>query len=170
VRGTRGPLSTPQCCMGCREGLRSLEEVAQAMQAQLALLAGAPEFLPWVRTNPFFKPRLSGSLATAQGVRRATILLDTGATHCFIARLVAVLGLPPSGQPGPLWLRRWWAALVHLFLGDAFRESMSISPMDIDVFSRRAAWGCGPGRHSYSLAFSQPQQGLHRSPCRACPR
>ncbi len=27
----------------------------------------------------------------------------------------------------------WTPVLVHLSLGDAFRESMSISPMDMDV-------------------------------------
>ncbi len=32
-----------------------------------------------------------------------TILLDKGAMHCFIcARLAAALGLPRSGQQGPL--------------------------------------------------------------------
>ena len=81
----------------------SVDDLAAAMQTQLAALAGTPEFPPWVRDNPTFKPRLSGLLSTAQGVRRVTILLDTGATHCFIcARLAAALGLPPSGQPGPL--------------------------------------------------------------------
>ena len=80
----------------------SVDALADAMRAQLAALAGASEFLPWVRANPTFKPRLSGFLSTAQGVRHVTIPLDTGATHCFIcARLAAALGLPPSGQPGP---------------------------------------------------------------------
>ena len=52
--------------------------------------------------DPTFKPRLSGFLWTAQGPRRITVLLDTGATHGFIcARLAAALGLHPSGQPGP---------------------------------------------------------------------
>ncbi len=36
------------------------------------------KFLSWFRANPSSKPRLSWSLATAQGVRWATILLDTG--------------------------------------------------------------------------------------------
>jgi hypothetical protein len=86
---------------------------------------------------------LSGFLSTAQGVRHVTILLDTGATHCFIcARLAAALGLPPSGQPGPRSVATAAAegqqglgppVLVHLNLGDTFRESMSVSPMDLDV-------------------------------------
>ena len=72
-----------------------------------------------------------------------TILLDTGATHCFICpRLAAALALPRSGQPGPLSVTTAAAGgrqglgvpvLIHLSLGDAFRESMSISPMDMDV-------------------------------------
>ncbi len=75
------------------------DALAAAMEAQLAVLA-APRssFLGY----PAFKPRLWGLLSTPQGVRYATIFLDTGAshaTHCFIC---AALGLPPSGQPGPL--------------------------------------------------------------------
>ncbi len=61
-----------------------------------------------------------------------TILLDTGAMHCLIcARLAAALGLPLSGQPGPLSVATVAAAggaqglgtpvLVHLSLGDASR-------------------------------------------------
>ncbi len=33
--------------------------LADAMQVQLAALAGAEEFLPWVQANPTFKQRLS---------------------------------------------------------------------------------------------------------------
>ncbi len=79
----------------------------------------------------------------AQGVRHVTILLDAGATHCFIcSRLAAALGLPPSGQPGPLSVAAAAAGgaqglgtpvLIHLNLGNVFRESLSISPMDMDV-------------------------------------
>jgi hypothetical protein len=85
----------------------SVDVLAAAMRAQLAALAGAAEFRLWVRANPTFKPRLSGFLSTAQGVRQVTILLDTGATHCFIcARLAAALGLPLSGQPRVAECRR----------------------------------------------------------------
>ena len=121
----------------------SVDALAAAMRAQLAVLAGAAEFRPWVRANPTFKPRLSGFLSTAQGVRHVTILLDTGATHCIIcARLSAALGLPLSDQPGSRAVATAAAGghqglgapvLVHLNLGDAFRESMSVSPMDLDV-------------------------------------
>ena len=83
-------------------------------------------------------------LATMQGPpRRVTLLLDTGAMHCFIcARLAAALDLPPSGQPGPVSVLtaapgggQALAApvLVHLCLGDTFREVLSVSPMDMDV-------------------------------------
>ncbi len=69
------------------------------MQEQLAALAGSQEFLPSVLDNPTFKPRLSGLLSTAQGVRRVKILLDTGATHCFIcARLAVALGPGSQGS------------------------------------------------------------------------
>ncbi len=74
---------------------------------------------------------------------RRTPRVNTGATHCFICtRLVAVLGLPLSGQPGPLSVATAAAGgaqglgapvLIHLSLGDVFREAMSISPMDMDV-------------------------------------
>ena len=123
----------------------TVDELAQAMYAQLATArAGPAGFLPWVRHNPSFKPRLSGLISTPQGLRRVTILLDTGATHCFIcARLAAALGLPLSGQPGPLSVTTASAVggshglgapvSIHLCLGESFRESLSISPMDMDV-------------------------------------
>ena len=123
----------------------TVDELAQAMYTQLAMArAGPPGFIPWVRHNPSFKPRLSGLISTPQGLRRVTILLDTGATHCFIcARLAAALALPLSGQPGPLSVTTASAAggphglgspvSIHLCLGESFRESLSISPMDMDV-------------------------------------
>ena len=121
----------------------SVEDLAMAMQAQLAALAGAAEFRTWTRPDPQFKPRLAGFLATASGVRPVTVLLDTGASHGFIcARLAAALGLPPSGQAGPRSVITAATGgqqalappvLVHLGLGDVFRESLSISPMDMDV-------------------------------------
>ena len=45
----------------------SVDALADAMRAQLAALAGSDRFLPWVRDNPAFKPRLSGLISTAQG-------------------------------------------------------------------------------------------------------
>jgi len=121
----------------------SVEELAHALHAQLATLRGAHEYRPWMRLEPPFKPRLSGFLATASGVRHVTVLLDTGASHGFIcARLAAELGLPPSGQAGPRSVLTAATGgqqglvppvLIHLGLGDVFRESLSISPMDMDV-------------------------------------
>ena len=121
----------------------SIDDLAATMQAQLAQLAGQAAFRPWLRLNPEFKPRLSGLVATPAGVRRVTALLDTGATHSFIcARLAAALGLPPSGEPGPRSVATAAAGgqhqlgapvLLHLCLGDLFREAMSISPMDLEV-------------------------------------
>ena len=60
-----------------------------------------------------------------------TILLDTGATHCFICACLAVaLGLPLSGQLGPLSVTTAVAVsgrqelyapvLIHLYLEDSF--------------------------------------------------
>jgi hypothetical protein len=122
----------------------SVDALALAMHSQLAALASSTGFSPWTRNNPPFKPRLSGLLSTPQGTRRVTILLDTGATHCFIcARLAAALALPLSGQPGPLSVATAAAVggrqglgtpvMIHLSMGDTFRESLSISPMDMDV-------------------------------------
>jgi hypothetical protein len=114
-----------------------------AFHARLATLIEVPDFRAWQRSNPTFKPRLSGLLWTAQGPRRITVLLDTGATHCFIcAHLAAALNLAPSGQPGPGSVitaatggTRDLAAPVQIFLslGDVLRESLSVSPMDMDV-------------------------------------
>ena len=109
--------------------------------------AGGPDgrtgFLPWMRHDPAFKPRLSGFLATPTGIRHVTVLLDTGASHCFIcARLAAALGLPPSGEAGPRSVTTAATGgrqglvppvLIYLGLGTVFRESLSISPMDMDV-------------------------------------
>jgi hypothetical protein len=63
----------------------SMDKLAAAFHARLATLIDVPEFRAWQRSNPTFKPRLSGLLWTAQGPRRITVLLDTGATHCFIS-------------------------------------------------------------------------------------
>ncbi len=52
----------------------SIEALAGALQAQLAALAGAAEFLAWQRADPQFKPPLSEFFATATGVRHVTVL------------------------------------------------------------------------------------------------
>jgi hypothetical protein len=152
----------------------SVDALAQSLRAQLGALAGADEFLPWVRDNPTFKPRLSGLLSTADGVRRVTILLDTGATHCFIcARLVAALGLPLSGQPGPLSVATAAAGgaqglgapvLIHLSLGDVFREAMSISPMDMDVGDDLILGWDWISSHDLQNLFQAGQVGLRSGP------
>ncbi len=73
----------------------SVDALAQSLRAQVGALAGADEFLPWVRDNLTFKQQLSRLLSTADGVRSVTILLDTGATHCFIcARQAGTLASP----------------------------------------------------------------------------
>ncbi len=61
-----------------------VDGLAAAWHASLAALTTMPEFHAWQRGNPAFKLLLTVSLWTAQGPRRVTVLLDTGATHCFI--------------------------------------------------------------------------------------
>ena len=152
----------------------SVDDLASAMRAQLATLSSTAEFRPWVRDNPGFKPRLSGLISTAQGVRRVTALLDTGATHCFIcARLAAALGLPPSGQPGPPSVATaavggvqglGTPVLIHLCLGDLFRESMSISPMDMDVGDDLILGWDWISSHDLRHLFQVGQVGLRSGP------
>ena len=45
----------------------SVGALAADLRAQLAALEASPEFRPWHRLHPAFKPRLSGLLATMQG-------------------------------------------------------------------------------------------------------
>ncbi len=121
----------------------SVDDLATAWHASMATLTAIPEFHEWKRSNPTLKPLLAGSLWTPQGPRRITALLDTCATHCFIcARLAAGFGLQPSGQPGPTSVSTAATGeaqghvapvLIHLSLGDMFRESLLVSPMDLDV-------------------------------------
>ena len=61
----------------------SMDDLAAAFHARVATLTDMPDFLAWQRSNPAFKPSLSGFLWTAQGPRLVTVLPDTGATHCF---------------------------------------------------------------------------------------
>ena len=121
----------------------SMDGLAAAWHASMASLTAMPTFHAWQRDNPTFKPQLSGALWTPKGPRRVTVLLDTGATHCFIcARLAVELGLRPSGHTGPTSvstaatgapLGLLAPVLIHLSLGDTFREALSVSPMDMDV-------------------------------------
>ncbi len=116
---------------------------AAAFRAQLAELPGAPEFPSWQRDSPTFKQRLSGLVATTQGTGHTAVLLDPGATCCFIGvRLAAALDLRPSGEQGPTSVAMAATggalglaapALIHLGLGGAFPESMLVSPMAMDV-------------------------------------
>ena len=145
------------------------------MQAQLATLAGSPAFPVLSRPDHTFKPRLSGFLVTQQGARRVTVLLDTGATHCFIcARLAATLGLPPSAHPGPTSVTTAAPGgtqdlpapvMAHLGLGDTFREALSVSPMYMD-FGNDLIWAGTGSRAAICASFtwtaaSASCRGLH---------
>ncbi len=61
-----------------------MDDLAAAFHARLAMLTDMPAFRTWERSNPAFKPLLSGFLWTAQGPLRVIVMLDTGAMHCFI--------------------------------------------------------------------------------------
>ena len=129
-----------------------------------------------------------------QARRRDTVLLDTGATHCFIcARLAATLGLPPSAHPGPTSVTTAAPGgtqdlpapvMAHLGLGDTFREALSVSPMDMDVgddlilgcdwisslictsFTWTAASAYGRGLHSFRWTSCPQGRASRRAPCR----
>ena len=108
-----------------------------------SLCAELDGFTPWARADPAFKPTLSGRVWTSAGPRRVSVMLDTGATHCFIcARLAAALQLPPSQTPGPTQVAMASAdparplpppVLVHLELGTEapLREAVAMSPLDL---------------------------------------
>ena len=49
-----------------------------------ARLLQRASYCPWQRRDPAFKPVVSGLLWTPSGPRKVAILLDTGATYCFI--------------------------------------------------------------------------------------
>ena len=71
----------------------SVDALARALYAQL------DGFAPWTRVSPPYRPTLSGLVWTPGGPRQVTVMLDTGATHCFICdRLAERLQLPQIGR------------------------------------------------------------------------
>ena len=94
----------------------SVDALADALQAQLA------SFVPWRRRDASYKPIVSGFIWTPAGPRRVTLMLDTGATHCFIcAELAHALRLPVSSTPGPAAVtRRERVSLALLALFSVF--------------------------------------------------
>ena len=96
---TEAPLTTVnnlRLSMAAEQVYASVEALACALQAQPAA------FLPWHRHDPACTPTMAGFIWTAAGPRRVSVMLDTGATHCFIdAQLALTLRLPPSSARGP---------------------------------------------------------------------
>jgi hypothetical protein len=77
----------------------SVDALAASLQVELAARTGAADYRPWVWIDQAFQSQLTWRIATMQGLREVTVLLDTGASHCFIcAHLATSLALPPSGQ------------------------------------------------------------------------
>jgi len=115
----------------------SVDELTRALQAQQAT------FAPWLQRDPAFKPIVSGFVQTSAGLRRVLIMLDTGATHCFIcAPLARQLALPASSTPGPSAVSMASPGTplplpppvhVHLVIGDSepLREVIDMSPLDL---------------------------------------
>ena len=107
------------------------------------LLVQRDAYTPWRRRDPSFKPMLSGFIWTPSGPRRVTVLLDTGATHCFIcADLATLLNLPLGSGPGPALVtlaspdtQRTLPppVAVHLALGSdpPLRELIDMSPLPL---------------------------------------
>ena len=130
-------LSNLRLAVAAEHVYESVDALACALQAQLL------SFAPWQRRDPSFKPIISGFIWTTAGPRRVTLMLDTGATHCFIcAQLARALNLPVSSDPGPTAVTLATPdatrsvsppVVVHLSLGDAepLREVIAMSPLDL---------------------------------------
>jgi hypothetical protein len=113
--------------MAAEHVYESVDALAYALQAQLS------SFAPWRRRDPPCKPLVSGWAWTSAGPRQVTLMLDTGASHCFIcAELARALQLPASVTPGPTTVTLATPdasrtvpppVVVHLALGD-LREAL----------------------------------------------
>ena len=114
-----------------------------ALARALWLQAQQASYSPWHRNDPSCKPIVSGFVWCPSGLRRVTIMLDTGATHCFIcAQLARLLQLPSSSIPGPTAVSLASPdttrpllppVQVHLALGATahLREAIDMSPLDL---------------------------------------
>ena len=131
------PLAALRLALAADKIYDSVDDLARALQAQLAT------FAPWQRSDPAYKPLVTGFIWTPAGPRRVTLMLDTGATHCFIcAQLARLLQLPTSSIPGPTAVslaspdttrQLQPPVLVHLTLGGdtPLREVIDMSPLDL---------------------------------------
>ena len=77
---------------------RQVEELQTVLHQHL--YAG---FTPWKRQEPGVKPRVQGWIMAPSGRRvLVTILVDDGASHCFVRSSFArEWGLARSAEPGP---------------------------------------------------------------------
>ncbi len=94
VSGHTAPqsLATLRVALDTEAVYDSVDALARALSLQQT------SYSPWRRRDPAFKPVVSGLLWTPSGPRMVTILLDTGATHCFIG---TELMTPLDSHPGP---------------------------------------------------------------------
>ncbi len=95
----------------------------------------------WQRRDPAFEPVVTGFIWT--GTRCVSVLLDTGATHCFIgAQLVSLFQLQPRSSLRPAAVRmaspdtKWVLPLQigePLALGSdvLLQELIDMSPLDL---------------------------------------
>ncbi len=134
------------------------------------LQAQPDSFVPWRRREQACKPIISGWAWTPAGPRRVTLMLEAGATHCFIyAELAHALQLPVSSTPGPAAVTLATPdatravtplVVVHLVPGDeeALREIVDMTPLnpgpEMDIILGCESWD-GLSRHD--LRFLYPR-------------
>jgi hypothetical protein len=126
-----------------------VDGLAAAWHSSMAALTAMQEFHTWQRSNPAFKQLLTGRSGRRRPAARHSPARHRSDTLFHLRspgrgagpRLAAARGLQQSGQPGPTRptaaageaLGLTGPVLVHLSLGDTFRESLLASLMDMDV-------------------------------------
>ena len=73
-----------------------------------------PSTWVWQREDPVWQPMVEGLIPSPAGPVSVRVLLDGGASHCFISDTLAHrLALPPSVQPGPASVTMAVASTSH---------------------------------------------------------